>query len=112
MEQSIKLKANRSKTCTDKLERLTMLRDMLRDCQQDAIKDADEWMTIHGMLKTLGYMITDEMRRLGYMAVYPIVNGCAQGALYEGLKEDCKTYVDTYLKDHPEMRGNIIVLPI
>jgi ABC-type microcin C transport system duplicated ATPase subunit YejF len=57
-------------------------------------------------------MISDEHRRLGYMAVYPIVNGSAQEALFEGTREQCKVYTDILLENKPEMRGNIIVLEL
>lgn len=112
MEQSIKLTDNRPNTCTDQIEKLMKVRDMLQECQQEAIKDADEWMKIHDMLHKVGDMLTKEKERLGYMAVYPIVNGCSQEAIFEGPQEDCKKFIETYLEDHPDMRGNIIVLPI
>jgi hypothetical protein len=57
-------------------------------------------------------MISDEHRRLGYMAVYPIVNGSAQEALFEGTRDQCKIYTDILLENKPEMKGNIIVLEL
>jgi hypothetical protein len=57
-------------------------------------------------------MMTDERRRLGYMAVYPIVNGSAQEALFEGTREQCKIYTDLLLGHDPSMKGNIIVLEL
>ena len=50
--------------------------------------------------------------KAGYMAVYPIVNGSAQEALFEGTREQCKTYTDILLENKPEMKGNIIVLEL
>ena len=95
-----------------KLDRLTMLRDTLLDCCQESVKDADEWQTFHDMLAKVRDMISDERQRLGYMAVYPIVNGSAQEALFEGTREQCKIYTDILLERDPSMRGNIIVLEL
>lgn len=95
-----------------KLDRLTMLRNTLLDCCQESVKDADEWQTFHDMLAKVRDLLTDEMRRLGYMAVYPIVNGSAQEALFEGTREQCKIYTDILLENQPEMKGNIIVLEL
>ena len=99
-------------TTTTKLDRLTMLRAALIECKKDSLKDADEWMTFHEMLAKVKDMISDEHRRLGYMAVYPIVNGSAQEALFEGTRDQCKIYTDILLENQPEMKGNIIVLEL
>ena len=99
-------------TTTTKLDRLTMLRDALIECKKDSLKDADEWMTYNDMLAKVVDLLTDERRRLGYMAVYPIVNGSAQEALFEGTREQCKTYTDLLLGHDPSMKGNIIVLEL
>ena len=101
-----------TKNSMSKLDRLTMLRDTLLDCCKESVKDADEWQTFHDMLAKVVDMMTDERRRLGYMAVYPIVNGSAQEALFEGTKEQCKIYTDILLENQPEMKGNIIVLEL
>ena len=99
-------------TNISKLDRLTMLRDTLLDCCKESVKNADEWQTFHDMLAKVVDLLTDERRRLGYMAVYPIVNGSAQEALFEGTREQCKTYTDILLENKPEMKGNIIVLEL
>ena len=101
-----------TKNSMSKLDRLTMLRDTLLDCCKESVKDADEWQTFHDMLAKVVDMMTDERRRLGYMAVYPIVNGSAQEALFEGTREQCKIYTDILLENQPEMKGNIIVLEL
>ena len=101
-----------AKNSMSKLDRLTMLRDTLLDCCKESVKDADEWQTFHDMLAKVVDMMTDERRRLGYMAVYPIVNGSAQEALFEGTREQCKIYTDLLLGNQPEMKGNIIVLEL
>ena len=101
-----------TKNSMSKLDRLTTLRDTLLDCCKESVKDADEWQTFHDMLAKVVDMMTDERRRLGYMAVYPIVNGSAQEALFEGTRDQCKIYTDTLLEAHPEMKGNIIVLEL
>lgn len=100
------------KNSMSKLDRLTMLRYALLDCCLDSVKNADEWQTFHDMLAKVKDMISDEHRRLGYMAVYPIVNGSAQEALFEGTREQCKIYTDILLENKPEMKGNIIVLEL
>ena len=106
-----------TKNSMSKLVRLTTLRDSLLDCCKESVKNADEWQTFHDMLAKVVDMISDEHRRLGYMAVYPIVNGSAQEALFEGTREQCKIYTDILLENKPEMKGNIIgittaVIPI
>ena len=101
-----------TKNSMSKLDRLTMLRDTLLDCCKESVKDADEWQTFHDMLAKVVDMMTDERRRLGYMAVYPIVNGSAQEALFEGTREQCKIYTDLLLGHDPSMKGNIIVLEL
>ena len=101
-----------TKNSMSKLDRLTMLRDTLLDCCKESVKDADEWQTFHDMLAKVVDMMTDERRRLGYMAVYPIVNGSAQEALFEGTREQCKIYTDLLLGPDPSMKGNIIVLEL
>ena len=99
-------------TTISKLDRLTMLRDTLLDCCKENVKNADEWQTFHDMLAKVVDMMTDERRRLGYMAVYPIVNGSAQEELFEGTREQCKVYTDILLENKPEMKGKIIVLEL
>ena len=99
-----------AKNSMSKLDRLTTLRDSLLDCCKESVKNADEWQTFHDWLEKVKDMISDEHRRLGYMAVYPIVNGSAQEALFEGTREQCKIYTDILLENKPEMKGNIIVL--
>ena len=101
-----------TKNSMSKLERLTTLRDSLLDCCKESVKNADEWQTFHDMLAKVKDMISDEHRRLGYMAVYPIVNGSAQEALFEGTSDQCKIYTDILLENKPEMKGNIIVLEL
>lgn len=99
-------------TNNSKLDRLTMLRNTLLDCCNESLKNADELMTFRDMLDKVKEMISDEHRRLGFMAVYPIVNGSAQQALFYGTREQCKTYTDILLESNPEMKGNIIVLEL
>ena len=95
-----------------KLDRLEMLRDALLECKQGSVKDAEERQTYDYMMRKVYDMMLEEKRRLDYMAVYPIVNGSAQEALFEGTKEQCKIYTDILLEKHPEMKGNIIVLQL
>ena len=99
-------------TNISKLGRLTMLRDALLECKQGSVKDAEEWQTYHYMMRKVYDMMIEEKRRLGYMAVYPIVDGSAQESLFEGTKEQCKIYTDLLLEHNPSMKGNIIVLEL
>ena len=89
-----------------------MLRDALIECKKESVKDADEWQTYDDMMVKVNDLLTEERRKAGYMAVYPIVNGSAQEALFEGTKEQCKIYTDILLENKPEMKGNIIVLEL
>ena len=89
-----------------------MLRDTLLECKKESVKDAEEWQTYDNMTSRVNDLIHEEQRRLGYKAVYPIVDGCSRDAIFEGSPEACKVYVDILLDNHPEMKGNIIVLNI
>lgn len=93
-----------------KLDRLTMLHDALIECKRGSVKDADEWQTYDDMMTKVNGLLTEEKRRAGYMVVYPIVDGSAGESLFEGTPEQCKAYTDILLENHPDMRGNIIVL--
>ena len=93
-----------------KLDRLTMLRDALIECKKESVKDADELQTYDDMMVKVNGLLTEEKRRAGYMVVYPIVGGSAGESLFEGTAEQCKAYTDILLENHPDMRGNIIVL--
>ena len=99
-------------TKISKLDRLEMLWEALLECKQGSVKDADEWQTYDDMMRKVNGMMLEEKRRLGYMAVYPIVNGSAQEALFEGTRDQCKIYTDILLENKPEMKGNIIVLEL
>ena len=44
------------------------------------------------------------------MVVYPIVDGCSQEALFEGTKEECKTYVSIMKEKDP--KADFIVVPL
>ena len=99
------------KTMT-KLDRLTMLRNTLIDCKQECANDADEWNTYNDMIVKVNDLLTEERRKQGWMAVYPIVHGCAQESLFEGTREQCKIYTDLLLGHDPSMKGNIIVLEL
>ena len=54
--------------------------------------------------------LTEERRRRGWMVVYPIVDGCSQEALFEGTKEECKTYVSIMKEKDP--KADFIVVPL
>lgn len=96
-------------TAATKLDRLETLRSVLTECREGSVKDADEWQTYNDMLTRVSDLLTEERRKQGYMAVYPIKDGSAQEALFEGTSEQCKIYTDILLQAHPEMKGNIIV---
>lgn len=54
--------------------------------------------------------LTEERRRQGWMVVYTIVDGCSQEALFEGTKEQCKTYVSIMKEKDP--KADFIVVPL
>lgn len=97
---------------TTKLDRLNTLRSALLECKKECVKDAGEWQVYDDITKRINDLITEEQHRLGYMAVYPIVDGHAGDDLFTGTKEQCDTYVDILLEGHPEMKGNIIIANI
>lgn len=95
-----------------KLDRLETLRSVLIECKKESVKDADEWQTYDDMLTRVSDQLTEERRKQGWTAVYPIKDGSAQEALFEGTSEQCKIYTDILLQAHPEMKDNIIVLQL
>ena len=97
-------------TTISKLDRLTMLRDTLLELRTESTANADEWNTYNEWLAKATDMLTDERRRQGWMAVYPIVDGCSQEALFEGTSDQCQIYV-SILKEH-NPKADIIVLQI
>ena len=97
-------------TTISNLDRLTMLRDTLLELCTESTANADEWNTYNEWLAKATDMLTDERRRQGWMAVYPIVNGCSQEALFEGTSEQCQIYV-SIMKEH-DPKADIIVLPL
>lgn len=55
-------------------------------------------------------MDIEEKRRQGWMAVYPIANGCSQEAIFEGTKEQCRIYVST--AKEKDTKADFIVLQL
>ena len=97
-------------TTTTKLDRLTALRDTLLELRTESTANADELNTYNELLIKATGLLSDERRRQGWMAVYPIVDGCSQEALFEGTSEQCQIYV-SILKEH-DPKADIIVLQL
>lgn len=97
-------------TTTTKLDRLTALRNTLLELRTESTANADEWNTYNEWLTKVTGMLTEERRRQGWMAVYPIADGCSQEALFEGTSEQCQIYV-SILKEH-DPKADIIVLQL
>ena len=100
----------KGKNNISKLERLTILKAALDDCCREYVKDGEKWQTFRNMSDKVKEMLTDERRKQGWMAVYPIVDGCAQESLFEGTKEQCQIYVDILKEKDP--KTDIIVLQL
>lgn len=97
---------------TSKIEQLENLRQVLNECKEVYVRDEEEWNALNDMLIVVCGLLTKEQRKEGWMAVYPIVDGCSREALFEGTSEECDIYVETLLEVHPEMKGEIIVLQL
>lgn len=97
---------------TTKLDRLKALAATLLECKTECVKDAEEWLFYDSMAMEVKDQILQEQRRLGYMVVYPIVDGHAGDEMFSGTEEQCQSYVDILLEGHPEMKGNIIITNI
>lgn len=95
---------------TTKLDRLTALRDTLLELCTESTANADEWNTYNEWMGKASDLLTEERRRQGWMAVYPIVDGSAQEALFEGTSEQCQIYVSIMKEHDPE--ADIIVLQL
>lgn len=97
---------------TTKIDRLINLRSALLECKIECVKDADEWQILDDMTKRINELIAEEQHRLGYMAVYHIVNGQATDELFRGTKEHCDIYVDIMTEGHPDMKRKFIIANI
>lgn len=97
-------------TTITKLDRLTALRNTLLELRTESTTNTDEWNTYNEWLGKATDLLTEERRRQGWMAVYPIVDGCSQEALFEGTSEQCQIYVDIMKEHNPE--ADIIVLQL
>lgn len=95
-----------------KLDRLETLLLVLLKCKNECANDQDEWNIYNRMTGMLYDMRIEEKRKQGFLAVYPIVNGSAREPLFEGTKEQCKIFTDLLLESQPDLKGNIIVLPL
>lgn len=95
-----------------KIGRLEAVRSVLIECMNASTKDENEWRIYAGMLGDIMNLITEERRKLGHMAVYPIGSGCSQQSLFEGSIEQCSLYIDILLRAHPEMKDKIIINPL
>lgn len=87
------------------IERLNVTLRTLKESQED-----HDDMDFSEAIEKVRELLSREKKRLGWMAVYTIVNGCSQECLFEGTPDQCQTYVEIYLSGHPEMKDNIIVL--
>lgn len=97
---------------TSKMDRLTMLRDLLLDCCKEYVHDADKWQIFHDMMDKVKDMLHEECKAQGWCGVYEIVDGCSRDCLFEGTDDQCKIYADVLIEGHPEMKGNIIITPL
>ena len=86
---------------TTKLERLEKLHKTILDCKRDYPD-----LGFDDMLHECRCYIRMEKERLDFHSVYPISSGCSTEAVFEGTREQC----DRYLADHPELKGNCLVL--
>ena len=88
-----------------RLERLESLLLTIQECKQESPE-----MNWGDMEERAADAVLQEKRRLGYMAVYPIVNGCATEAAFEGTPEACDIYAEIYRENNPD--EDIIILNI
>jgi len=97
-------------TKISKLDRLNILLDNLRKCRNECVRHSEEWLNYNDMIEKVSDMLYEEKHKAGYMAVYPIVDGCSQEALFEGTSEQCQIYVSILKENDPN--ADIIVLPL
>ena len=88
-----------------RLERLESLLLTIQECKQESPE-----MNWGDMEERAADAVLQEKRRLGYMAVYPIANGCATEAAYEGTEQDCIAYGKIFKRHNPDK--DIIILNI
>lgn len=88
-----------------RLQDLTTMRLAIEDCRNR--HPEMEW---DSMVQRANDMVREEQHRLGYMAVYPIVDGCSCDAVYEATPEHCDIYVSIARENDPSKE--FIILPI
>lgn len=91
-----------------KLQRLEMLQKVLLECREESVHDEKEY-NIYNFISSILYdEIERERRSLGYMGVYPIINGCSGDCLFEGTKESCQIYVSIMREANPDVELMIL----
>lgn len=94
------------------IDRLMTLRHVLSQCKYESVIYAEEWEFYEHLTDEVDELLTEAKRMAGYMVVYPIINGCSGDSLYEGTPDQCNIFIDTLFEGHPDMRGNIITIPL
>ena len=95
------------KSLCPRLRRLKMLLEAA-----ESLRKEEPHLELGDIPERVRALLLDEYRKLNWHVVSPIVNGCAQEAIYEGTPEDCKKYVQRLVEKDPAIKNNLIVTPV
>ena len=105
--EAVNIAQKTRKSLCPRLRRLEMLLEAA-----DSLRKEEPHLELGDIPERVRALLLDEYRKLNWHVVSPIVNGCAQEAIYEGTPEDCKKYVQRLVEKDPAIKNNLIVTPV
>lgn len=93
-----------------KIERLQKLQHTIAELRCEAVEDREEYQFYMFISSQTYDKLHEEYQKQGYMAVYPIINGCSGEAIFIGTKDECRAFVTTLKEKNPS--AEVIVLQI
>lgn len=105
--EAVNIAQKTRKSSCPRLRRLKMLLEAA-----ESLRKEEPHLELGDIPERVRSLLLDEYRKLNWHIVSPIVNGCAQEAIYEGTPEDCKKYVQRLIEKDPAIKNNLIITPV
>lgn len=105
--EAVNIAQKTRKSLCPRLRRLEMLLEAA-----ESLRKEEPHLELGDIPERVRALLLDEYRKLNWHVVSPIVNGCAQEAIYEGTPEDCKKYVQRLVEKDPAIKNNLIITPV